>query len=902
MTESGSPSETTLADTRQVFDSLDDPGRPLTTDDVADELGCEYQVAQEKLTTLAAQDVVKCKQTETAELWWQPTDQHQQAALETEHEEKFHALVQTVEEYAIFMMDSDGYIQTWNAGAEQIKGYSEEEIIGEHFSVFYPDEAVEADIPEKNLDKARSQGDYEDEGWRVRKSGEQFWANVTITAIRDGDGELRGFAKVTRDMTDRHEYEEQLRREKERFQRMVKEVQDYAIFRLDPEGHIETWNEGAKRIKGYQKEDVLGEHLSLFYPEETSASPDELLAQAAAQGRVADEGWRLRKDGSRFWASVVITALYDEDNTLRGFTKVTRNLTERKRREDRLATLDEMGRHLIKAKTLQAVTETIIDAAEADLDLPITSIALYDDESGTLQPCGQTTRAAQLQSDLPFLNPTSNIPWEVFGNDEPLVIDDLADSSHPDQESTEHPVTSGVIIPVGRHGVFITGFETADAPTDEEIDFVKIIAADLETALNHVERQQLLHEREATLEEQNESLARVNRINGIIRTIDQALIDASTREEIEQAVCTELATSGPYRVAWIGRRESASEMVTPAAWAGADATYVDELAITADDGPTEEHPAGIAVQSREPQAIQDIRSDPPFAPWRKEALKRGYRSLISVPILYEESLYGVLTVQADQPETFTGMEAQVIEELGETVAHAINALESKQALVSDEIIELEFQISDPEIPILQLVEHADCAFGLDNVLSHEDGSISTFFTTRGAAPEEIEEFVGQSLAVSDLRLITEDEDESVFEAAITEESFVATLLDHGAVPQTITAEDGNGRVVVSLPTQADVREFIEMLQTKHGDLELTARRTRDRTARTDGDFKATFEERITDRQREVLQTAYFSGFFDTPRKSTGEEIGDALGVSQPTVNHHLRACQRELLGMLYDEP
>ena len=896
MNESDS-SEPTLADVHRIFDSLDYPGEPLSTAAVVEKLDCERQEISEKLSSLAEQDALRRKQTETGELWWRPTDQQ---PASTEREEEFQALVQAVTEYAIFMMDPDGIIQTWNAGAEQLKGYSEEEIIGEHFSIFYPHEAAEAHIPKENLEKAQERGYLEDEGWRVRKNGERFWANVTITPIRDDDGGLRGFAKVTRDMTERHEYEEQLRQEKERFQRMVREVQDYAIFMLNPEGYVQTWNEGAERIKGYRKEEIVDEHFSVFYPEtDEGASPGEMLAQAAAQGRTADEGWRLRKDGSRFWASVVITALYDDDGELRGFAKVTRDLTERKRREDRLAALDEIGRQLLETGTPREVGETIINAAETELDLPIATVALYDDKSGTLQPISQTSRAEQLQSDVPFLSPTSDAPWEVYGNNEPLVIDDL---SHLERSPADLAVTSGVIIPVGRHGVFITGFETADGPSEEELDFVKIVAADLEAALNHVERQQLLRERETTLEEQNESLARVNRINGIIRTIDQALIDASTREEVEQAVCTELAANGPYRVAWIGRRESASETVTPAAWAGVDATYVDGLAITANNGPSEKHPAEIAVRSRDPYAIQDIRSDPPFEPWRKEALKRGYRSVISVPILYEDSLYGVLTVLADESETFTGMEAQVIEELGETVAHAINALESKQALVSDEIVELEFHVTDPEVPILRLVDDVDCAFELDNVLSHEDGSTRAFFTIRGASPAEVEDFADRSLAVSDLRLITEDDEECVFEATITEESFVATLLDHGAVPRTITAEDGEGRVIVSLPTQVDVREFIEMLQSKYGDLELTARRTRERTAQTPDDFKTAFEDRITDRQREVLQTAYFSGFFDTPRKSTGEEIGNALGVSQPTVNHHLRACQRELLGMLYDEP
>lgn len=220
--------------------------------------------------------------------------------------------------------------------------------------------------------------------------------------------------------------------------------------------------------------------------------------------------------------------------------------------------------------------------------------------------------------------------------------------------------------------------------------------------------------------------------------------------------------------------------------------------------------------------------------------------------------------------------------------------------MSDDVIEIQFQVRDPELPLLQLVDCADCAFELENVLLHDDGGLSVFFTAHGAAPAAVDDFVNQSLAFTDLQLIADEEDESLFEVTATE-GFIATLVDHGAVPQTITAEGGEANIVAALSTQADVREFMEMLQAKYSEVELTARRTCERTARTPAEFKAVFEDRITDRQREVLQTAYFSGFFDNPRKSTGEEIGDALGISQPTINHHLRSCQRTLLEMLYDE-
>jgi PAS domain S-box-containing protein len=250
--------------------------------------------------------------------------------------DNFGQLVSGVRDYAVFLLDREGNVRTWNAGAERIKGYRAEEIIGQHFSRFYPREAVSSGWPAHELSVASTTGRFEDEGWRVRKDGSRFWANVVITTLRDEEGQVRGFLKITRDLTDRKQAEEKLRLSEERFRLMVEGAKDYAIFMLDPRGHIATWNAGAERLKGYTAAEIIGEHFSRFYPEEAIKRgwPDEELRRAAAEGRIEDEGWRLRKDGSRFWANVVITALRDERGTLKGFVKVTRDLTERRQAEE----------------------------------------------------------------------------------------------------------------------------------------------------------------------------------------------------------------------------------------------------------------------------------------------------------------------------------------------------------------------------------------------------------------------------------------------------------------------------------------------------------------------------------------------------------------------------------------
>jgi PAS domain S-box-containing protein len=253
-------------------------------------------------------------------------------------EELFRLLVQGIHEYAIFMLDPEGRITSWNEGAEQIKGYKAAEVIGKHFSIFYPEEALRLGKPAWELEVAARTGHFEASNWRVRKDGSRFWANVIITALRDSEGRLYGFGKVTRDITAQRNAEEALRVSEERFRLLVQGVSDYAIFMLDLSGHVSSWNEGAQRIKGYKTGEIIGKHFSIFYLHDDikAGKPQLNLRRALEEGRVEDEGWRVRKDGSRFWASVVITALKDDSGALYGFSKVTRDMTEKRKAQEAL--------------------------------------------------------------------------------------------------------------------------------------------------------------------------------------------------------------------------------------------------------------------------------------------------------------------------------------------------------------------------------------------------------------------------------------------------------------------------------------------------------------------------------------------------------------------------------------
>jgi PAS domain S-box-containing protein len=267
-------------------------------------------------------------------------------------------VVSGVTDYAIFVLSPEGIVCSWNAGAQRFKGYTSDEIIGQHFSVFYTSEDRERKAPFRALHTALTEGRFEDEGWRVRKDGTRFWASVVIDAIRDGEGALIGFAKITRDITERKSAAEQLHASEERFRLLVQGVTDYAIYMLSPNGEITNWNSGARRIKGYEEHEVLNTHFSRFYIAEDVAQgkPMKALATALREGRFESEGWRVRKDGSRFWAHVVIDPIRDPLGQLLGFAKVTRDITERRKANEDLQRATEALFHSQKLEAIGKLT------------------------------------------------------------------------------------------------------------------------------------------------------------------------------------------------------------------------------------------------------------------------------------------------------------------------------------------------------------------------------------------------------------------------------------------------------------------------------------------------------------------------------------------------------------------
>lgn len=274
--------------------------------------------------------------------------------------------LETIEDHAVLTLDRHGNVLNWNHGARRIKGFFPEEVIGNHFSVFYPEEDRNRRMPDHHLQIAAEKGRLEIEGYRVRKNGERFWANIVLTAVKDNAGRVIAFSKVTRDLMDRKLIDQKLKQSEERYRLLLDNIKDYAIIMLDQHGLISSWNSGALAINGYEEAEIIGKHFSIFYTSEDIADgfPQRHLELARGlAGRSEDIGWRMRKDGTRMWVNVVMNAIRDEKGTVVGFSHVTRDITEKKKIED----LEDSIR----------MRDEFISVASHELRTPLTKVLLH---------------------------------------------------------------------------------------------------------------------------------------------------------------------------------------------------------------------------------------------------------------------------------------------------------------------------------------------------------------------------------------------------------------------------------------------------------------------------------------------------------------------------------------------
>lgn len=797
-------------------------------------------------------------------------------------------------EDAIITIDTESRIHYATSGIEEILGYEPEALVGESLTKLMPDAAIESHMAgiDQYLETGEPTIDWSDvELVGQHRDGHNVPLSVSMAAVTVED-ELF-FTGIVRDISERNERETRL----SRYEAMVQTVDD-GIFALDETGRFVAVNDAYTELLGYDREDIIGEAATTVVDDRVHASAERLQAHLEGSDQKAGtlETTLQTADGEVVPVEARLSLFPLEDGAT-GRVGVVRDISERRQHTERLALLNEVGQALTRATTATEVADVVVESAQEMLGLPISAVELYDEDSGRLESITRSEATDRLVDDDALFAATRNVPWRVFTTNDSKAFDDLRASGVSEEET---PLRSAIVLPIGPHGVFVTGATEPNAFDRAEHTIANILASNARAAFDRVEREAELRDQKERLQARNDSLERVERINGVIRDITQSLTQATSREEIESAVCSELADSGPYAFCWIAERQSVTgDRLTPRTAAGSGEDYLEQ--VVTDGDLTPESPVARAIETTTTQVQNTLHSDPPFDPWRVAALDRDFRSSIAVPIAYREKSYGALELFADETGTFGDLEAAVLEELGEMVGYAVNAMERKKMLVSDTAVALEFEIADPDIPAIEFVQETGGTFELDELVQQANGRYRVFFTISGVDPEAVYEFGDHVQSVSDLTFIGETDDAVRFEADVGESGFLGQLLSYGVYPKEMSAAGDVGRLEVELPRSGDIQSVIQLLLDSYESAELVARQERDRPVQTREAFEATYREVLTARQEEVIKTAYFSGFFEWPREKTGQEIAAMLDVSQPTINRHIRTSQRKLFDLLFDD-
>ncbi|MFC6716656.1 bacterio-opsin activator domain-containing protein [Natrialbaceae archaeon GCM10025810] len=726
---------------------------------------------------------------------------------------------------------------------------------------------------------------------------------VTVRPVRDESGAIVSLLAEGADVTDRVELERELR-ESEELHRVTLNNMTDTILITDDEGAFTYVCPNVHFIFGYSDDEirdlgtideVLGEDL--FDPDELESEGVLTNIECTATDKRGRE-------------HVLLVNVRRVD--IQGGTTLysCRDVTTRKRREEALSALHRTARRVLYAETDREIAEIVVEDAVDVLGLEANAVFLFDTDENVLEPAACAPALERLDGPQRRRRASADtLVGSAFVAGESRFFDDVRDSPLSD-DGTD--LRSAAVVPLRDHGVLVAGSDEVGAFDEVTEEVTDLLAATAEAALDRVERETTLREQERELTERNRELTRLDRINEIIREIDQALVRAETREEIERAVCDRLTADDRFRFAWIGVPDAGGAHLRSRAHGGAEGGYLDGVSFALEDDALESEgstgpraadlePAVRTAAFREVTVVSNVANRLHEDEWRREALSRDYQSAISVPLAYDEFAYGVLTVYADRPEAFDAVSRAVLEELGETVASAIAAVERKSALLTPSSTRIEFAADDETFLFQRLAARGDCAVSFDGGVTQRADGVSVVARVDGAPVEDVAAAAEDLVSVADARVIGEREGEEsgTLLLELTGSFLALRLADHGVVLRGVEATPSGSTVVVDVPSAVDVRRSIEVVSSVVSDVDLVSKRTVERaTAR---DLRSELLDRLTERQLEVVRLAYYGGFFESPRERTGEEIAETLGISPAAFYRHNRTVQRKLFSILFDE-
>jgi predicted DNA binding protein len=489
-------------------------------------------------------------------------------------------------------------------------------------------------------------------------------------------------------------------------------------------------------------------------------------------------------------------------------------------------------------------------------------------------------------SSLPSLSADDTVAWETFVGEQLQRVD--ADEVF---QSAVGPSSEALLVPLGGNGIL--GVWASDGTFDT--DAASILAATLEAALNRLRGERQLESRRQELEAQTERARRLDAVAELTQRVEAAITTNSSRQGIQESVCSELVDVEPFVGAFIAVAEVGTDQLTPRTVAGIDSDSVEQALQLADQ--PDQHPATAAWQHGESRVVNELVGAGRRSEWRQRLLKDGAGAVCAVPLTYSGVTHGVLTVVAREPGEFGDREVDVLSQLGTSIGYAITAVERQRALESDDTLELEFEGQETDIQFSRLAQERDCRVRHERTVRRQDGAVRVFYTVLDDADETVS--AASEILPGEVTVVSQKDGQTLLERHGSS-WFGSLISEYGGVLRRGYATAAGVTLVVELPQETDTRTIVERLQTAYPSLELTAQRQHRDTESTTGEIRSQLQQRLSDRQYEALETAYVMGYFDWPRESSGEAVAQQLGITQPTVNKHIRLGEGKVFDLLFE--
>ena len=801
----------------------------------------------------------------------------------------------------VVALDYDGRIVFANRETRRTLGYDEGDLVGrDWFDTCLPADCRDEmrDVFERVIaEDADAVTRYENRV--VTAAGEERvveWHNTVLPAAAGG---VEGTLSCGLDVTERKERERELRTTRERYRTLLGASPD-PVFVADAEtGKIIEVNEAAAAFRGQPREEIVGLQQTDLHPEAETERYRDLFERhvddGGAKRRLPDGSpiYAVTGDGDRIPVEISVETIELERETV--IYGVFRDISDQLTYQRALTGINEATRNLFEGELPDDVAESVVETMTEILDVTGAAVYLVDEDGGALRPAAfGPSEAADLIGDHPVFEPGESIAWRVFVDGEMAVFDDVRTAERVYNPETS--IRSEILVPLGEYGVLLIGHAETAAFDEHAVDLAEILGATAEVALERAEHERHRKKRTRQLERRARQLERAESINTRIRDVARAVVQSTTRGEIERAVCAELVEDDTFVFAWIGAVDPVDDRLDTRAWAGDAQGYLGQVPLSLDE--SNDEPSVRTALSKSPTVVRNTATNIAHESWRSEAVQRDFHSVMSVPLVYKRSLVGVLTIYATTQSAFSGVIQSVLTELGDLIAHGVTANERKQALLTNHTTELDFDIRDRGCLFLRFTRETGCSLEIEGIVPQSDDSSLVFVRVRNGSAEQLLEAAEAASAIASARLI-DAEDESLVQLRFVEPFIASTLADQGIAVRNISADDAACRITVAVPPTFDIRRAVDVVAATYPDSELVAKRERTPSAGATKSHPQQALEKLTPRQREVLEAAYHRGYFDSPKKASGGELAAEFDFSPSAFHRHIRAAERKLFDTVF---